>query len=222
MLLNRAYFKYRRFALIDEIDGFFVTRLKRSANPEIDEELRAWPGNAKPLVGSSVWDVTEELYRKEIDVLVAVIFKRRPYRGTRSPATRRFRVGGMRNGNTGEYHCYLTNLPHEEFTPDQIAALYPARWEVEILFRQLKYCYELDAIQPSKPAIVEVLILVSILTLVISWVLLGVLREHAEECGEDLIFPLERWAKTFETFAPFIADQLASHLGFDPRISFSS
>ncbi len=51
-LLDLAYFKYRRFALIDENDGYFVSRLKESANPVITEELREWRGDAIPLKGS--------------------------------------------------------------------------------------------------------------------------------------------------------------------------
>jgi IS4 transposase len=38
-LLDLGFFKYRRFALIDENDGFFISRLKRSANPLIVREL---------------------------------------------------------------------------------------------------------------------------------------------------------------------------------------
>ncbi|MFB6152820.1 MAG: IS4 family transposase, partial [Halodesulfurarchaeum sp.] len=87
LLIDLAYFKYHRFARIDENDGFFVSRLKRSANPEIIEELRVWRGNAKPLVGEQVWDVVDDLYRKEIDVLVECGFKRRAYNGTRPTDT---------------------------------------------------------------------------------------------------------------------------------------
>ena len=43
-LLDLGFFKYRRFALIDENDGFFVSRLKRSANPTVTEELAEWRG----------------------------------------------------------------------------------------------------------------------------------------------------------------------------------
>jgi IS4 transposase len=44
-LLDLCFLKYRRFALIDENDGFCVSRLKRSANPLITEELKQWHGN---------------------------------------------------------------------------------------------------------------------------------------------------------------------------------
>jgi putative transposase len=35
MLFDLAYFKYRRFALIDEDSGYFVSRLKKNANPMV-------------------------------------------------------------------------------------------------------------------------------------------------------------------------------------------
>ena len=44
VLLDLAYFKYRRFALIDENGGYFVSRLKKSANPVVTAELREWRG----------------------------------------------------------------------------------------------------------------------------------------------------------------------------------
>jgi len=40
VLFDKAYFKYRRFALIDENDGYFVSRLKQNANPVITAELQ--------------------------------------------------------------------------------------------------------------------------------------------------------------------------------------
>ena len=35
ILFDLAYFKYRRFALIDENDGYLLSRLKQNANPLI-------------------------------------------------------------------------------------------------------------------------------------------------------------------------------------------
>ena len=216
LLIDLAYFKYHRFARVDENGGYFVSRLKRSANPSIIKELRTWRGNARALVGEQIWDVIDDLHRQEVDVLVEVSFKRRIYGGTRSSDTRTFRVTGHRNPESGEYHLYITNLPNESFTPSQVASLYTARWEVELLFRELKSRYRLDELPSSKPRIVEVLILASILSLVVSRVLLGLFREIATERGDDAVFPTERWARTFESFAPLIAVRLAAYLGYDP------
>ena len=165
LLVDLAYFKYHRFARIDENGSFFVSRLKRSANPEVIEKLRTWRGNAKPLVGEQVWDVVDDLQRKEFDVLVEVGFKRRAYNGTRSADSKPFRVVGHRHPDSGEYHLYITNLSAEDFSAAQVSALYRCRWEVELLFRELKTSYWLDELPSRKPEIVKVLILASVLSI---------------------------------------------------------
>lgn len=39
----------------------------------------------------------------------------------------------------GEYECLITNLPPEEFSPDDLKELYHLRWNEEVGFRKLKY-----------------------------------------------------------------------------------
>ena len=60
VLFDRAYLCYHRFALIDENGGHFLTPLKDNANPVITEELREWRGDAIPLEGEQIHDVTDE------------------------------------------------------------------------------------------------------------------------------------------------------------------
>jgi len=105
VLFDRAYFKYRRFALIDEINGYFVSRLKESANPVVTEELREWRGRAIPLEGEQIHDVVDDLHREFIDVEVEIAFDRRSYAGTQSRDTRRFRVVGVRKENADTTTC---------------------------------------------------------------------------------------------------------------------
>jgi putative transposase len=54
VLFDPAYFKYRRFALIDENDGYLLSRLKQNVNPVITEELPEWRGHAIPLEGEQI------------------------------------------------------------------------------------------------------------------------------------------------------------------------
>jgi len=110
VLFDLAYFKYRRFARIDENGGYFVSRLKQNANPVITAELREWRGRAIPLEGKQLREVLDDLSRTYIDVEVEVEFKRGPYNGTRSLDTKRFRVVGVRNEDADDYHLYVTNL----------------------------------------------------------------------------------------------------------------
>jgi IS4 transposase len=215
-LLDLAFFKYRRFALIDENDGFFVSRLKKSANPLITATPQTLRGNSIDIEGEQVFDIVGDLRRQYIDVDVVVGFKRREYDGERSTDTKQFRVVGVRNEDTDDYHLYMTNLPREEFTASQIATLYRARWEVELLFRELKSRYALEEFNTSKEHIVKIQITAALLTLVVSRAILRVLVDHAEERGEDVSFPTERWATTFRSYAQLILMELADLYGFPP------
>ncbi|ELY93704.1 transposase (ISH5) [Natrialba taiwanensis DSM 12281] len=48
------------------------------------------------------------------------------------------RLVGVRNDDSGEYHLYLTNLDRDDYRAPDIAQLYRARWEIELLFKELK------------------------------------------------------------------------------------
>jgi IS4 transposase len=211
VLFDQAYFKYRRFALIDENDGYFVSRLKSNANPVITDELREWRGDAIPLGGEKIQDVVDDLYRQYIDVEIEAEFQRRPYAGTQSWDTKTFRVVGVRNEDADEHHLYITNLPREEFSPDDIATLYRCRWEVELLFRELKTQYELDEFNTSKSHVVEILLYAALLSLLVSRDLLDLLTDVADD---EIVFPPERWAATFRSHAQLLLHELGEYLGY--------
>lgn len=215
-LLDLGFFKYRRFALIDENDGFFLSRLKRSSNPLITNAAQTLRGNSIDIEGEQVFDVVGDLHRQYIDVDVEVSFKRREYNNTRSTDSKQFRVVGVLVADTDNYHLYLTSLPRGKFSPSQIAILYRARWEVELLFRELKSRYALEKFNTSKEHIVKIQITAALLTLVVSRAILRILVDHAEERGEDASFPTERWATTFRSYAQLILMELADLYGFPP------
>lgn len=177
LLYDQGYFDYRTMDLIDANDGWFVTRLKPNANPLIVEELRDWRGNAISLTDKKLHDVLDDLHRDVIDVRAEASFHRRVYGGSRSGTKRTFRVVGVWNEETEKYHLYVTSLPVAEYSASDIAQLYRARWEVELLFKELKSTYNLGQIPTNNPVAVEALILVALISLVVSRVLLDLLRE---------------------------------------------
>lgn len=69
----------------------------------------------------------------------------------------------------------MTNLPVANYSASDIAQLDRARWEVELLFKELKSTYIPGQVSTS-PVTVEV-ILVALISLVVSRVLLDLLRE---------------------------------------------
>ena len=222
LLYDQGFFDYRTMDLIDTNDGWFVTRLKSNANPRIVEELRDWRGNAIALEGKKLHDVLDDLHRDVIDVRIEVSFRRRAYNGSRSGATRTFRLVGVWNTEAEKYHLYVTNLPAADYSASDIAQLYRARWEVELLFKELKSTYNLDQVSTSNPVAVEVLILMVLISLVVSRVLLDLLREIVDreatlDDGEESSrIPSWRWSRVFSRYGGLILQRIAQYLGYDP------
>jgi IS4 transposase len=129
---------------------------------------------------SQVFDIIGDLHRQYIDGDVVVGFKRREYDDQRSTDTKQFRVVGVRNQDTDDYHLYMPNLPREELSASQIATLYRARWGVELLFRELESRYALEEFDTSKEQhIVRIQIMAALLKLVVSRAILRLLIDHA-------------------------------------------
>jgi len=224
LLFDQAYFDYRTMDLIDANDGWFLTRLKPNANPEITAELRKWRGDAISLEGEQIQDILDDLHRDVIDVDGEVGFKRRVYNGTRSRAVETFRVVGVWNDEEDRYHLYITNLPAEDYNAPDIAKLYQARWEVELLFRELKTTHGLDEIKSGKPEVVEALILIALLSLVVSRTLrelfIEIIEDQQDDDSDDVepssLLPRERWARAFSRRSDRILRRVAERLGYEP------
>jgi len=92
--------------------------------------------------------------------------------------------------------------------------LYRCRWEIELLFRELKTQYELDEFDTSDPAVVEILVHAALLSLLVSRDLLGLVTEIAHK---GVAFPPERWAATFRSHAQLILSKLGEFLGYSPQ-----
>lgn len=174
ILLDLGFYDFWLFDRIDQNGGWFVSRVKDNANFEIVEELRTWRGNSIPLEGESLQAVLEDLQRQEIDVRITLSFERK--RGSGASATRTFRLVGLRNEETDEYHLYLTNLARESYSAPDIAQLYRARWEVELLFKELKSRFGLDEIKTTDGYIIEALIIMAAISLMMSRVIVDELR----------------------------------------------
>lgn len=211
LLIDLGFYKYLAFTRIKENGGFFVSRLKDNANPLITKLTRHVRGNSVPVEGEHLRDVLPNLQREVLDVEAEVTFRRRSYGGKRSGDEGSFRVVAIMNDETGEYHTYITNLTSEQFTAEEIASLYRARWEIELIFRELKSVHALDQIPTSNKRAVEAMIWTSILTLVVHRVLFLTAAELNPERAP--YYSHERAAKTFResTATALLAQVLDRH-----------
>jgi putative transposase len=196
LLFDLGYYRFQLFDRIARQGGYFVTRLKEGANPIITAVHLC---GTQALVGQHLQEVLGHLRRPILDFEVEVQFRRRSYQDRRSSARARFRLVGIYNELTKRYHLYLTNIPVETVTAQQIAALYSIRWTVELLFRELKHCYRIEQLPSSKRHVVEALLYASILTLAVSRRLFTLVAMRMKHLKDRM--PMERWAIVFHVAA---------------------
>ena len=159
LLFDLGYFRYQLFDCIDRNGGYFITRLAANANPRIVAIHRQWRGRAIDLEGKRLKEVASRLQRDVLDVEVEVAFQRRVYAGTRRSVRRRVRLVAVRLPESTEYRFYLTNIDPDSLDAQCVAQTYAARWQIELIFKELKSHYRLDELPTSKAHIVETLLL---------------------------------------------------------------
>jgi IS4 transposase len=196
LLIDLGYFDYRLLARIEELGGYYIIRAKKSINPIVVDCHLNHSGNALQVVRERLQDVIGKLRRSVLDVQVALRVRRRSYRGRRRTTPLFVRAVGVREEQRCNYHVYLTNIPSEDLDAKDIASTYALRWEIELLFRELKTHYRLAQVPSTKPHVVEVLIKASFLCLAASRALLR-RAEAALADVDNRPLPRQRWAALF-------------------------
>lgn len=208
LLFDLGYYRFHLFHVIDANGGYFLTRMKRNANPLIVGVNRRWPGRARDVVGLRLQDALDGLKRSILDVQVKVRFKKRKYRGKQRWATKVFRLVAIRNDETGEYHVYLTNVPPDDLEAEDVGQTYALRWQVEILFKAMKSHGHLDHLPSQKRCIVECLVWASVLATIASQALFRAVRKAV---SKERHIPTLRWAALFSRCAAELLQLLAWH-----------
>ena len=199
LMFDLGYFRYQTFACIERNGGFFISRLRASANPRLGKLLRKVRGRAVDIEGKLLLDVLPRLKRQTLDAEAEVEFKRRAYRGRRRTDRATWRVVAVLNADTKEHHVYITNVPAQMLSAEDVARTYGGRWEIELVFRQLKSQLKLADFPSAKKEVVEALILASVITLFVSRRFLMELRKTHPDIAERM--PSERWTAVFVQFA---------------------
>lgn len=199
LIFDLGYFRYQLFSCITRNGGYFLSRLKGNTNPTIVALNRRHRGRSIALEGQKLRDVIGRLKRGVLDVEVVVRFPRRRYAGRRHYGTQTLRVVAVLDERTGRYHVYVTNVPPEKLAAEDIQATYALRWEIELVFAELKDNYRLKDMPSRKRVVVESLLYATILTLVVSRRLLMAIRNRLAKQADRT--KQRRWAAVFESTA---------------------
>lgn len=200
LLFDLGYCRYALFAAIGRQGGHFLTRLKEHANPTVLRLHRTHRGRAIPVEGLRLQDIKHRLARGVFDAEVEIDYRSRPYSGLRTGHTLRLRLVGLKDDQRETYHWYLTNLDAAAVPAEDIGKLYAARWTIELLFREMKDCYQLESIPSRRRHIVEIFLYVAILIVLLSRSLLGAVQRWGRL--DPRRTPMERWARLLVSSGP--------------------
>jgi putative transposase len=155
LLFDLGYFSHRLFARIDKAKAFFVSRLKDSSNPVIVEVKRGIR-RTRAAIGTRLDD--NDFEGPVVEVLVHIS----------GAGSKLFRLVGLRFPGTQDYRFYLTNLLGAEFSAEDIASLYTRRWQIELVFKELKSLCRIDQMPTAKPNTVLCLLYASLIAILVS------------------------------------------------------
>ena len=196
LLTDLGFYKHQGFARIEENGGFFLSRLKANANPVLIGSHLVHRGRAIELEGKRWSEVASRLHREVLDAEVELSFQRRGYRGRHRGDTLRARLVAVWDEIHQMYHTYVTNIPVDALSAEDVAELYRTRWSVELLFKEAKGSFHLDRVATGNRYVAESLIWTSWLALLVSRRGHNVLLEHVPP-EERFRYPPLRWSRVF-------------------------
>jgi IS4 transposase len=198
LLIDLGFYKHLLFSRIIQYEGSFVSRLKGNVNPLIIFAHTTCTVNNIEVKGKHLNEILPKLNGEVLDVEVEIPFKRPNYNGKSKTKmdSERFRLVAIYNDEEEKYHIYLTNISPDVLGPEDIAKLYGARWDIELVNKELKSRYDLDVVNTTKPHTVEAYIWISILTLLISRRIYNIVRRHSPK--EKMVrYTQLRWSTIF-------------------------
>jgi hypothetical protein len=200
LVFDLGYFRSELFREIGNVGGYYLTRLKQHNNPLILATNRP---EHRWLVGWQLTDALHYLVSDTLDLEVELRYalRRGPRRGRH---TLRARIVGLRDPESKELRLYVTIAPQTHLQARHVAAIYAARWEIELLFRELKLRYRIEQTSSKRRWVTESLIYAAILTLLVAHALRRWLIAKHRALADRA--PFERWAILVEAFSLDLLD----------------
>jgi len=205
LIFDLGYFQGTLFSLIEKNEGFFLCRMRKQVNPLILESHRR---DGKRFVGRYLKEAKARTRADIVDFDVMMHYDhRRPTKPSHNHRYIRLRTIGVWNEAYQQYHFYITNLPVSKMKAEHVSAVYAARWEVELLFRELKSQYRMAEIPSKNIHITEALIYSALLSLIASRRLHTAIRSRFRLDSTRMTF--DRWAVLFSSIAEDLLELLA-------------
>lgn len=198
ILVDLGFYKNQMFARVGENGGYFVSRIKKNMDPiivSVEEGLSKT--KSKEFAGKRVSECIKQLSGKDLDAVVKITFKRRAYKGKQKQDEMDVRLVAIYNSEEENYHIYITNIQKNVLDAKDIAKLYGARWDIELLFKELKSRYALDVLDTKNEQVIEALIWTAMLTLIVSRRIYSIVKNSTAHPEKMVRYTQERWSIIF-------------------------
>jgi len=198
LLVDLGFYKTQMFARVEENGGYFVSRIKKNMDPIVVLIEEGVPKTkCKDFIGKPISECIKQLSGKDIDAVVKIAFKRREYKGKQKQDEMNVRLVAVYNDEDEKYHIYITNIQKDILNARDIANLYGARWDIELLFKELKNKYALDVLETKNVQVIEALIWTAILTLIVSRRIHSLVRNSTTHPEKMARYTQLRWSTIF-------------------------
>jgi len=200
LIFDLGFYRATLFQRIDRFGGFFLCRMKKDGNPTV---LCSHRGRCPS--GIKLLELQQRTRATILDVEGEMAYllrhRNRPFVTNH---TIRWRCVALYNRELGQWHRYVTNMPPSMMKAEHFGAVYAARWEVELLFRELKCTYRIEHMPSGNKHVTETLIYAALLTLLISRRLHRLLTRRWRLDRRRLT--LDRWGHLVATVAADLLD----------------
>ena len=189
-LFDRGYRSASLWWRTHRLGGYFITRLSANYKPTIVDVNRLHRGRARGLAGRPLREAIVGLKRSMLDVQCRFNVRVRPYRRAKGRRfTHDFRVVGLWDPKRKCYALYVTNIPPQRLSPQEVAQLYRLRWEVETFYKAAKSGLGLHELASTKPHIVRTLVKAALIRASIAM---------QAKCAADQNLPPGRWINPYQ------------------------
>lgn len=197
-IFDLAYYQGKLFQRILDAGGHFLCRVKKDANFEIVGASRAqW-------LGRKHREVLRTMTGKSFEVEVDYAYRHIPERDW-TWRHMRLRLIAIWNPAAKAHRLYLTSASTTALPLENVAPVYAMRWEIELLFRELKSQLRIEDLPSANKAVVEALIFASLITLALGRRLLEIHRSLHDR-RRRRVLPAERWSTIVRSIMPALLD----------------
>ena len=195
-VFDLAYYQGKLFHRILERGGHFLCRVKKDAN------FRIVQADDARFIGQQHRSLLAAMRGCSFDCCIDYRYRHIPERDWKFRRLE-LRLIAVWNPELQRHRLYLTSAPRFALPVDVAAEVYAVRWEIELLFRELKSQLRVDHIPSGNKAAAECMLYAALVALAFDRVL------RRDLVARDAVaIPAERSSILFRAVAPLLLDLL--------------